>query len=410
MGKTGFNPRVIHIADLRQAARELEQVGADRQGCRFMAPKAVHRLIKVERLTPRAANLLKQEMLARGGEAAVSRGVADWSVEYTDALLMGTVRQFRLLIRKLKLQPFGLARLAGELEAVLQNLEAPPGPDIPCGPLTIRPGSRTYVMGILNVTPDSFSDGGHYNDVEAAVARAREMVDQGADIIDIGAESTRPGHSPLSAEEELARLLPVLEHLQDRLPVPISVDTYKPEVAREALRRGACIINDVGGLYLDPEMAKVAAEFDVPLIIMHGLAEHRQGSWPRYPSIMGELVAFFRRGLEVAAEAGVSPRKVIIDPGIGFGKIAEDNLEIMNRLAELRSLGRPILVGTSRKSTIGKVLDLPVGERLEGTAATVALCIAGGADIVRVHDVKEMVRVARMSDAVVRWRSSGKAE
>lgn len=404
MGKAGYNPRVIHIADLRQAAVELERVGADRQGCRFMAPKAVHRLIKVESLTPRAANLLKQEMLAKGGEAAVSRGTADWSVERTDALLMGTVRQFRLLIRKLKLQPFGLARLAGELEAVLRHLEGPTGPDIPCGPLTLQPGSRTYVMGILNVTPDSFSDGGQFAEAEAAVARALEMGAQGADIIDVGAESTRPGHTPLTAEEELARLLPVLDRLRGRLTVPISVDTYKAEVAREALRRGAHLINDVGGLNLDPEIAVVAAEFGVPLVIMHGLAEHRQGSPPRYPSIMGELTAFFRRKLELAAQAGVPPERVIIDPGVGFGKTLEHNLEIMQRLAELRSLGRPILLGTSRKSMIGKVLDLPVGERLEGTAATVALGIAGGADVVRVHDVREMVRVTRMSDAIVRCR------
>ncbi len=269
-------------------------------------------------------------------------------------------------------------------------------------------GARTLVMGILNATPDSFSDGGLYQAVDASVAHARQMASEGADIIDVGGESTRPGATPLSAEEEMDRVLPVIERLAGELPLPISIDTYKARVAREALRAGASMINDVGGLRGDPEMAAVVAEFRVPVVVMHGLSEHRRREWPEYGNIMDELRGFFRESLSIAEEASIPAEMVIIDPGIGFGKNLEHNLEILARLSELKDLGKPILLGTSRKSVIGKVLDLPPSERLEGTAVTVALGIANGADIVRVHDVKEMVRVARMTDAIVRWRDPGR--
>ena len=260
-------------------------------------------------------------------------------------------------------------------------------------------GQRTYVMGIVNVTPDSFSGDGLGADIPSIVDQALRMVCEGADMLDVGAESTRPGSSPVSEEEELARLIPALVALRDRVTVPISVDTYKSRVARYALEEGASILNDVWGLKADPVLAEVAAEYNAPLVIMHNQRT------VKYRDLLPDIVASLTQSISVAKQAGVSEEQIVIDPGIGFGKTADHNLEILMRLPEFRSLGYPIMVGTSRKSTIGRILDLPVEERVEGTAATVALSISGGADIVRVHDVKEMVRVSRTSDAVVRgWR------
>ena len=261
-------------------------------------------------------------------------------------------------------------------------------------------------MGVVNLTPDSFSGDGLAHDVKSAVDLALRMEAEGADIIDVGAESTRPagrvygsGAQALSAEEELKRLLPVLTKVASKVSVPVSVDTYKAEVARQAVEAGASMINDVWGLQADSEMACIAARSGVPIVLMHNQSGYQYGD------LLADIKARMCGAASQAIEAGVSPSNIIVDPGIGFGKTADHNLEVLQRLTELRSLGYPMLVGASRKSTIGRVLDLPVNDRLEGTAATVALSIAGGADIVRVHDVREMVRVARMSDAIVRgWR------
>lgn len=268
-------------------------------------------------------------------------------------------------------------------------------------------GRKTHVMGILNITSDSFSDGGLYLGLDRAVARAKEMVAEGADIIDIGGESTRPYADPVPLAEEIARVIPVLERLVAEVNVPISVDTYKSEVARQALKRKATIINDISGLKADPQMAEVVAEFGCPVVVMHikGTPKNMQEN-PVYDDVVGEVMAYLQGSIEMALQAGVQKEKVIVDPGIGFGKTASHSLEILHRLAEFKALGQPILTGTSRKSFIGKVLDLPPAERLEGTAATVALSIAGGADLVRVHDVKAMKRVARMTDAIIRWRKT----
>ena len=262
-------------------------------------------------------------------------------------------------------------------------------------------GKRTYVMGIINVTPDSFSGDGLGHDAEAALEQALRFQDEGADIIDVGGESTRPGSTPVTVEEEKRRVIPVIRLLASRLDVPVSVDTYKREVAREALAAGAAVINDVWGLKRDPALADLAAREGAPIVLMH----NQQGL--DYSDLVPEVLASLRFSLRQALEAGVPSENVVLDPGLGFGKRPEHNLELLRRLAELKALGLPLLVGTSRKSTIGLVLDLPVEERLEGTAATVALAIANGADIVRVHDVKAMTRVARMSDAIVRGWPAG---
>ena len=263
-------------------------------------------------------------------------------------------------------------------------------------------GRRTYVMGIINLTPDSFSGDGLAGDVPAGVALARQMEADGADIIDVGAESTRPGSAPISAEAESARLLPALEAICEAVNIPASVDTYKARVAQRAIAAGAAMVNDVCGLLADGAMARVIADAGVPAILMHNQRE------AQYDDLVPDVIAGLRRIAGIARAAGILDHNIILDPGIGFGKTADHNLELLRRLPELRGLGYPLLLGVSRKSTIGRILNLPAEERLEGTAAAVAMSIAGGADIVRVHDVKEMVRVARMTDAIVRdWRPAG---
>ncbi len=395
-----YNGRVLKIPNLEAARTELLSIGVDDPGVAIMAPKAVHRVIKLEGVPVRAANILKQEMLAVGGEAGVARGVSEFSVETSDVLLMGTESQLKRVAEKLRRQPFGLKAVAAEIAELVQNLGRKKMGVLSCREYSLPVGERTLIMGILNVTPDSFSDGGRYVDPEKAVERAREMVAQGADIIDVGAESTRPGHTPVGAEEELRRLTPVVRRLVRELDVPISVDTMKARVAKAMLEEGVHIINDVWGLQRDPDMARVAAEYNTPVVVMHNKEK------AVYKSLMGEILSFFRKSFEIAVRAGLREENLVIDPGFGFGKTAEQNLVVLGRLGELKVLGRPILLGTSRKSTIGKVLDLPVEERVEGTAATVAVGIVNGANIVRVHDVKEMTRVARMTDAILRWEQA----
>ena len=272
---------------------------------------------------------------------------------------------------------------------------------IDIGKRRFRWGERTFVMGIVNVTPDSFSGDGLGRDVDAAVEQALRFQDEGADIVDVGGESTRPasvygGGAPVPVDVELGRVIPVIEALAAALEIPVSVDTYKAAVAQRAVEAGAAMINDVCGFRRDADMAGVAADAGVAVVLMHNQTH------TRYADLVPDVVAALRQMADDASAAGVMRENIILDPGIGFGKTPEHNLEIMRRLGEFGVLDAPLLVGMSRKSTIGYVLDLPIDQRVEGTAATVALSIAGGADIVRVHDVAQMARVARMSDAIVR--------
>jgi len=271
-------------------------------------------------------------------------------------------------------------------------------------------GVRTLVMGVLNVTPDSFSDGGLFLDTHRAIEHGLRMAEEGADIIDVGGESSRPGSDPVSQDEELERIIPVIEALASRLQIPVSVDTYKAQVAERAVEAGAQMINDISGLRFDPQMPSVAARFDTPLIIMHikGTPKTMQED-PRYEDLMGEIIAYLREGIDRAERVGgVDPHQVIVDPGIGFGKRVEDNLMILKRLPELTCLGRPLIIGTSRKSFIGAVLDREVDQRAIGTLATVAVSALKGAHMVRVHDVGPARQAVDMVDAVVnaeRWGS-----
>ena len=276
-----------------------------------------------------------------------------------------------------------------------------------CGQAEFRWGERTYVMGVINLSPDSFAGDG-VADPEAALDRARRFVAEGADILDIGGESTRPGSAPITVQEEIRRVMPVIEKLSAEVSVPLSIDTYKYEVARQALAAGASLINDQWGLKHDPRLAELAAERGVPIILMSNQRDKGgyNGNLKRdtsyYTDVVAEVTSSLRESLKLALERGVPWENLILDPGIGFGKTWQQDLELIRRLEELKELGRPILVGPSRKSFIGLALDLPVEERLEATAAAVAIAIAKGADIVRVHDVHAMVRVSRLSDAIIR--------
>ena len=273
-------------------------------------------------------------------------------------------------------------------------------PPTKCGNTEFRWGEKTYIMGVVNLSPDSFSGDGIGADIPRTLEQARRMVGEGADIIDVGGESTRPGTEPLSIEDveaELNLVIPAIERLVKEISVPISIDTYKSRVAAKALEAGAAMINDIWGLKKDPALARLAAEKRVPVILM---ANERDA--PPKAGIVAKVIADLQNGIKIALAAGVPPQNIIVDPGIGFGKTLEQNLELVNRLAELKALGKPILLGTSRKSMIGMVLDLPPEKRLEGNLAVTAIGIANGADMVRVHDVRQTALVCRMSDAIIR--------
>jgi len=262
-------------------------------------------------------------------------------------------------------------------------------------------GKRTLIMGILNVTPDSFSDGGRFFKLKDALSHAKQMVADGADIIDVGGESTRPGSEPVPLEEELRRVIPVIKAIRQEIDTPISIDTYKAEVAEQALEAGANLVNDISALRFDDRMKAVVAKYEVPVVLMHmrGTPKTMQQN-PTYEDPVKEIIAFLHERIEAATAAGISREKIIIDPGIGFGKLGRHNLEILKRLAEFRVLGRPILVGTSRKAFIGQILKTDVSERLEGTIASVIISVMNGADIVRVHDVKPVKRAIGIADAI----------
>lgn len=388
----------VVINNQHQARMALERIGVDPEGYPYLLPKALFRTILLKNLPCRAANIIKQEMLSKGGEAAVSREALSLEGQ-TDVLLMGTLKQYRLLVRKLRVQPFKLKETAAEIEAILQGLEQSGEALFLANGRELPLGQRTLVMGILNVTPDSFSDGGQYLQTDLAVKRALEMAAQGADIIDVGGASARPGGAIAGPEEELKRILPVIEQLS-QAGLIISVDTFRGYVARACLEAGAHLINDIGRLKLDKELLPVLVEHQAPVVLMHNRMQMRRGE--PYQDLVSDIITELQESIEEAVNAGLPEERIIIDPGIGFGKTVEENLCLIKRLKEFRSLGKPVLLGASRKTFIGKALDLEVGERLEGSLAVVAMGVMNGTDMVRVHDVKESKRVTTLCDAVVR--------
>lgn len=388
--------RILQVSGSDELKRIMRDIGVDPYGVNIMAPKGVTYVIRINSLACIAANILKQEMLSLGADVAVSKYTLTGKTRKTDCILLGNSAQLTRLNEKLKKQPFGLNRLASELTTALANYEK----------RELRP-VNSRVMGILNLTPDSFSGDGFYRltggkeQQSAIIDYAEKIVQQGADIIDIGAESSRPGAKPVALKKELSRVIPVIKALAKRIRIPMSVDTYKPEVAYRALDSGAKIINDITGLR-NPKMAKAAAKFNAAVVIMHmkGAPRTMQNN-PSYTSLIDELIGYFTKAIDNALFYGIRREKIIIDPGIGFGKTVEHNLCLLKRLSEFKILGCPILVGPSRKSFIGKILNNTAEERLSGTIASCVLAVKNGANIVRVHDVKQVKEALKIADAII---------
>lgn len=397
--------RIVNIENTAAARKFIAQTGADPYSVGLMAPKAVFRTVLVENADNRAANLLKQDMLSLGGEAAVSEKVSRFEKRSSKLLLMGTLRQFGLLAQKLSGQPFGLKAIAEELKLVLGNYERKDHV-LKAGKFRLELGDEVCVMGILNVTPDSFSDGGSYTDPAMALARALEMQEEGAGIIDVGGESSRPGAKPLSVKEEIKRVVPVIRAAVKKLKVPVSIDTYKPEVARVAIEEGARVINDITALGSagGRKMAMLAAASGLPLILMHMRGTPRtMQKKPVYADVISEISVFFEARAAFACRYGVKRGQLILDPGIGFGKTCEHNTEILKRLGEFKSLGLPIAVGVSRKSFIGTLLGgAPAGERLFGSVSAGLMAALNGASILRVHDVRQTKEALRVMRGITR--------
>ncbi|KAF0133603.1 MAG: dihydropteroate synthase [Candidatus Saganbacteria bacterium] len=391
--------RIFEIENIKQAKEEMELIGADTAGIEIMAPKSVFKTIKITGLSPIACNIIKQEMLSAGGEAAAPKGAVNLSQKNCDLMIMGTLAQLGALAQKLLIHQFNLPEISKNISASLKKYFKPPL-NIQFKKKKLGFGKRTYIMGILNATPDSFSDGGKFLNFETALAQADKMISEGADIIDVGGESTRPGAENIPETAEIKRILPIIKELKKRRVI-ISIDTRKAKVAEAAISEGADMINDISALRFDKNMAHIAAAAKVPVVLMHmkGTPKNMQNK-PEYHDLMAEIIDYLDKSIKIAENAGVN--NIIIDPGFGFSKTAEHNIEILSRLKELKVFGLPILIGTSRKSTIGEVLDLPVEDRLEGTLATVVVAILNGADIIRVHDIKCMKRAAKMADAIAR--------
>ncbi len=389
---------VVTINNQHEARRALAQIGVDDGAYPYLMPKASNRLLKLKDIPCRAANIIKQEMLSKGGDAAVKKEALSFEGQ-TDVLLMGSLKQYRLLLPKLRVQPFGLKNLAAEIEAILKNYEIDSWTiPLPGGKL-LEIDDRTLLMGILNVTPDSFSDGGRYLETDAAVDRARLMASEGADIIDVGAASSRPDSEMVSAQEELDRILPVVQQLVKEDMI-ISIDTFRATVARACLEAGAHIINDIGALKLDPGLLPILVERQAPVILMHNRLQIDHGK--AYDDLVSDIIQQLEEAIKRAEAAGLRKELLLVDPGLGFGKNPAQNRLIVKHLSEIKSLGCPIVLGASRKRFIGATLDLDVEERLEGSLAVAVLGAANGANLVRVHDVKESKRVLMMTDAVMR--------
>ncbi|MGG4449191.1 dihydropteroate synthase [Brevibacillus porteri] len=390
-----YNSFRIHAATFAEMVSELVKRGVPVPEAERMAEAGTSLKIHTENMSVATAQSVREIMHSFDAEAIISDQPGSADKKYV--LLLASQKKIDLALEHMKTQTEELRALAAEVREVLAmpaKLRA--RRELNCGQYVLPLGERTLVMGILNVTPDSFSDGGRYVDVEAALAQARAMVEAGADLIDIGGESTRPGSEAVDEATELDRVLPVIRTLSQELSVPLSIDTYKAAVAERAILEGAHIINDVWGAKRDPRMAEVAARLDVPIILMHNREDTDYHDF--FPNYIKDL----RESVQIALQAGVKQERIILDPGIGFVRTVEQNLETMRRLDDLVGLGYPVLLATSRKRMIGHVLDLPVDERVEGTAATVALGAAKGCHMVRVHDVKEMKRVTKMMDAMLK--------
>ena len=386
--------RILQIYSLEDAKRELEKINVSSQGVKVMAPKAIGLSIKLTKVKVGAANIIKQEMLSIGGDTAVARGVVNGKLEISDIILLGNLDKIKKLIKKLNHQTiFGLPRIKQDLTKIIDQLENSHSKVLNCNGIKLEL-NETKIMGVLNVTPDSFSDGNQYFDEDKAVKRALEMIVEGADIIDIGGESTRPGAKKVSAEIEIERVIPIIKKLRKQTDIPISIDTTKAEVAEKALQAGASILNDISALQFDAEMIKVLQNFpEVSVILMHmqGTPETMQDD-PHYEDVIEEILTFFEERINFCEKKGISKKRIIIDPGIGFGKRQKDNLVILKKLSEFKCLGFPIMLGASRKSFIGKIYSSEASKRLAGSLASTAFAFQNDVNVIRIHDVQEHKR------------------
>lgn len=392
--------RQRHFSSLEDAQHAFALLGCDEAGIQIMKEKAFFHSLELQEISLRAAIILKQEMMALGGEVVLSRDVMTLQPEKTTAIILGTEKQYAKLWQKLAQQPFGCKEIANLLKKFLEEKKQPVLKQQWQFENKTLSFEKPLIMGIINITPDSFSDGGKYLHTEAAVQHAKQLIKEGADIIDLGAESTKPGSDAVTEEEELKRLLPVLDALlkDQEVQVPISIDTYKPCVAEECLKRGAHILNDITGMQ-NPKMREVAAQYRVPVIIMHmqGTPKTMQEN-PQYKAVVAEIIDFLEQQINVCKAEGIT--QIICDPGIGFGKTSEHNLELLKRLKEFEVLAVPLLIGTSRKSFIGKTVGGEVDDRLEGTIASNVVAMMHGANIFRVHDVKACRRALDLTAAI----------
>jgi dihydropteroate synthase len=396
---TEGQPQVLVLRDLSAVRAAMHSARVSKPGIDIMEHKALFRVVRVGNVGIRAANILKQEMLARGGEVAISREVYEWHGEVADCLIMGTLAQFERLLPKLRIQPFRLEALADAIEIALRNdLGA-----VPLTPAGMDLGEGPLLMGIVNVTPDSFSDGGVHLDADAAVKAGLSMVKEGAAYVDVGGESTRPGSDLVSEEEESRRVLPVVKALAKALPGRVSVDTYKAAVAAKALKDGAYMVNDISALRMDPEMVAVVRDAQCPVILMHMLGEPKtMQANPTYRDVIAEIYSFFVERLNWAVDQGLKEENLLIDPGIGFGKTTTHNLEILRHLDSFRSLGRPVVVGASRKRFLGDILHIDeASDRDDATAAATVMAVMAGAHILRVHRVGLNRDAAKLTRAVL---------
>lgn len=396
-----FRARVLEASSFADLARAIAGTSSDPEGVGIMTRKARIFPVALRHVPLKAAPLLKQELLAVGGDAAQARGIADHSVVETDVVLLATWGQYQRLLPKLRRQPFRLAAIAEAVDAGLRGYVARAPRHVPGRHRGFTVGERTLVMGVVNVTPDSFSDGGRWLDPEAAVAHARQLVLEGADLLDIGGESTRPGATPVDPEVELARIRPVIEALHKDGSRPISVDTRHAEVARQALAAGADLVNDVS-LLGDPGMARVVAGAGAALLLMHTRGTPgTMAGLTRYEDVRAEVFEALAEAARSASEAGVGADRILVDPGLGFAKSAAQSLELLAHVGEFRSLGYPVVVGASRKSFLGALRpESRPDERLEASVAAAVLAARSGAHVVRVHDVAASVRALAVVDAV----------
>ncbi|MBN2461137.1 MAG: dihydropteroate synthase [Candidatus Cloacimonetes bacterium] len=393
--------RILYIADIDQAFHELKKISVSTGGLAVMAPKAIGMTVKLTKVRTGAANILKQEMLSLGADAAVARGVVEGSVTTSDVILLGNVSVLRKLVEKIGRQKiFGLDAIREDLEQFCRIMLQEIPQQLVCGEKTIS-FDRIQIMGILNVTPDSFSDGGLYEKHDKACERAWAMCKEGADIIDIGGESTRPGAESVPAALEMERVIPVIEKLHDELPVPISIDTCKAVVAEEAVKAGASLVNDTSALRFDDHMIEIIRDYKVPVVLMHmqGTPRNMQKN-PCYADVVEEIMNFFSDRIAFCEHNGVEKSRILIDPGIGFGKRHQDNLEILSKLGEFRSFGLPVLVGASRKSFLSRINKAEPGDRLAGSLAATAIAHNNAIQLIRVHDVKEHRQFLNVLEAV----------